>query len=140
MLTGVSTVVVTASKFTEDAWLIVVALPLLVAAFVAVHRAYTRIGRRLGLGRIPDVPHRERSVVIVPVSSLSRLTSQALSAASSLGDEVRAVTVCHPDPEDRAQLHALERAWAEWNPGVPLVRLACVRAPQPGAPHRRVRP
>ncbi|MCF3130305.1 APC family permease [Streptomyces olivochromogenes] len=127
VLTGVSTVVVTASKFTAGAWLIVVALPLLVAAFVAVHRAYARIGQRLGLGRIPDVPHRERSVVIVPVSSLSRLTSEALSAASSLGDEVRAVTVCHPDPEDRAQLHALERAWAEWNPGVPLVRLACER-------------
>ncbi|MFJ3307869.1 APC family permease [Streptomyces sp. NPDC086549] len=127
VLTGVSTVVVTASKFTEGAWLIVVTLPLLVAAFVAVHRAYARIGERLGLGRIPEAPHRERSVVIVPVSSLSRLTSEALSAAASLGDEVRAVTVCHPDPEDRAQLHALERAWAEWDPGVPLVRLACER-------------
>lgn len=27
---------------------------------------------------------------------------EALSAAASLGDEVRAATVCHPDPEDRA--------------------------------------
>ncbi|WP_217554562.1 APC family permease [Streptomyces sp. GbtcB6] len=127
VLTGVATVVVTAGKFTEGAWLVVVMLPLLVAAFVAVHRAYGRIGERLGLGRIPEPPYRERSVVIVPVSSLSRLTSEALSAAASLGDEVRAVTVCHPDPEDRAQLHALERAWAEWDPGVPLVRLTCER-------------
>ncbi|MEV5846435.1 APC family permease [Streptomyces sp. NPDC051985] len=127
VLTGVATVVVTASKFTEGAWLVVVLLPLLVAAFVAVRRAYARIGERLGLGRIPEPPHRERSVVLVPVSSLSRLTSEALSAAASLGDEVRAVTVCHPDPEDRAQLHALERAWAEWDPGVPLVRLSCER-------------
>ncbi|MBW8705224.1 hypothetical protein MBT84_37060 [Streptomyces sp. MBT84] len=61
--------------------------------------------------------------MIVPVSSLSRLTSEALTAAASLGDEVRAVTVCHADPEDHAQTHALERAWAEWDPGVPLVRL-----------------
>ncbi|MFG2968996.1 APC family permease [Streptomyces sp. NPDC048288] len=127
VLTGVATVVVTASKFTEGAWLVVVLLPLLVAAFVAVRRAYARIGERLGLGRIPEPPHRERSVVLVPVSSLSRLTSEALSAAASLGDEVRAVTVCHPDAEDRAQLHALERAWAEWDPGVPLVRLSCER-------------
>ncbi|GHI06037.1 amino acid permease [Streptomyces cellostaticus] len=127
LLTGVSTAVVTASKFAEGAWLIVVALPLFVAAFVAVHRAYGRIGERLGLGRIPEAPHRDRSLVIVPVSSLSRLTSEALTAAASLGDEVRAVTVCYPDSEDRAQLHALERAWAEWDPGVPLVRLACER-------------
>ncbi|MQY39545.1 hypothetical protein SRB17_75720 [Streptomyces sp. RB17] len=127
LLTGVSAVVVSASKFAEGAWLIVVALPLLIAAFVAVHRAYDRIAERLGLGRIPEPPHRDRSLVIVPVSSLSRLTSEALTAAASLGDEVRAVTVGYPDPEDRTQLHALERAWTEWDPGVPLVRLSCAR-------------
>ncbi|MEV0486750.1 APC family permease [Streptomyces sp. NPDC050508] len=127
VLTGVAAVVVTASKFEEGAWLIVITLPLLVLAFETVHRAYAHIGERLGLGRIPEPPHRDRSVVIVPVSSLSRLTSEALTAAASLGDEVRAVTVCYPDPEDRAHLHALERDWAQWNPGVPLVRLACER-------------
>jgi amino acid transporter len=127
VLTGVATVVVTASKFTEGAWLIVIALPLLVVAFGAVHRAYGRIGERLGLGRIPQAPHRDRSLVVVPVSTLSRLTSEALTAAASLGDEVRAVTVCYPDPEDRAHLHALERSWADWDPGVELVRLSCAR-------------
>lgn len=127
LLTGVAAVVVTVEKFTAGAWLVVVALPLLVAAFETVHRAYGRIGERLGLGRVPEPPHRERSLVIVPVSTLSRLTSEALSAASSLGDEVRAVTVCCPDPEDRAVLHALERSWAAWDPGVPLVGLACER-------------
>lgn len=45
----------------------------------------------------------------------------------SLGDEVHAVTVCHPDAEDRAQTEALERDWALWNPGVPLVRIASDR-------------
>ncbi|MFF4541932.1 APC family permease [Streptomyces aureus] len=127
LLTGVATVVVTASKFADGAWLIVIALPALVAAFEAVHRAYGRIGERLGLGRLPESPHRERSLVVVPVSSLSRLTSEALTAAVSLGDEVRAVTVCHTDPEDRARTHAFERSWAEWDPGVELVRLACER-------------
>ncbi|ATL26541.1 APC family permease [Streptomyces formicae] len=127
VLTGVSAVVVTATKFHEGAWLIVIALPLLVAAFETVHRAYARIGERLGLGRVPECPHRDRSLVIVPVSSLSRLTSEALTAAVSLGDEVRAVTVCHPDPEDRAQVEALERDWALWGPGVDLVRVPAER-------------
>ncbi|WP_069884432.1 APC family permease [Streptomyces luteocolor] len=126
-LTGISAVVVTATKFHDGAWLIVVALPLLVAAFETVHRAYTRIGERLGLGRVPACPHRDPSLVVVPVSSLSRLTSEALTAAVSLGDEVRAVTVCHTDPEDRAQAEALERDWALWDPGVDLVRLPCDR-------------
>ncbi|MET9409515.1 APC family permease [Streptomyces sp. NPDC002935] len=127
VLTGVSAVVVTATKFADGAWLIVIALPLLVAAFETVQRAYARIGERLGLGRIPERPHRDRSVVIVPVSNLSRLTCEALNAAGSLGDEVRAVTVCHSDPEDRAHAAALEAAWELWNPGVPLVRVASER-------------
>ncbi|WP_432080964.1 APC family permease [Streptomyces sp. WAC 04229] len=123
LLTGVSAVVVTVTKFHDGAWLIVIALPLLVLAFEAVRRAYARIGERLGVGRVPGLPHRDRSVVIVPVSGLSRLTGEALGAAASLGDEVRAVTVCYPDAEDRAQAHALQRAWAEWNPGVELIAL-----------------
>ncbi len=127
VLTGISAVVVTATKFAAGAWLIVIAVPLMVAAFRAVHRAYARIGARVGLGRIPLPPHRHRSLVIVPVSHLSKLTSEALTAAASLGDEVRAVTVCHPDAEDRAQCEALERDWALWNPGVPLIRLDAER-------------
>ncbi|WP_338701459.1 APC family permease [Streptomyces sp. Q6] len=127
LLTGVSAIVVTATKFHDGAWLIVVALPLLVAAFEAVHRAYARIGERLGLGRIPDRPTRARSLVIVPVSGISRLTSEALTAANSLGDEVRAVTVCHADPEDRERTEALTRDWDLWNPGVDLVRLPSER-------------
>ncbi|MGF0173055.1 APC family permease [Streptomyces sp. Marseille-Q5077] len=133
LLTGAAAVVVTATKFADGAWLIVIALPLLGVAFETVHRAYVRIGERLGLGRVPEHPHRDRSVVIVPVSSLSRLTSEALTAAASLGDEVRAVSVCYADSEDRAALHALERSWAEWDPGVPLVPLVCERR-TPGRP------
>ncbi|MFD8208700.1 APC family permease [Streptomyces sp. NPDC059695] len=127
VLTGVSAVVVTATKFHDGAWLIVIALPVLVLAFEAVHRAYGRIGERLGVGRIPEPPHRERSLVLVPVSSLTRVTSEALTAAVSLGDEVRALTVCHADAEDLAATEALERDWALWNPGVPLVRLRSER-------------
>ncbi|MFI0975648.1 APC family permease [Streptomyces sp. NPDC021093] len=127
LLTGVSAVVVTATKFHDGAWLIVVALPLLMVLFEQVHRAYGRIGARLEVGRIPQVPCRTRSLVLVPVSSLNRLTGEALGAAVSLGDEVHAVTVCHSDPEDHAQIEALERDWALWNPGVPLVRIASER-------------
>ncbi len=88
-----------------------------------MRRSYGRIGERLGVGRLPEPPHRERSLVLVPVSSLTRLTSEALTAAVSLGDEVRAVTVCHPDAEDLAATEALERDWTLWSPGVSLIRL-----------------
>ncbi|MCK7627163.1 APC family permease [Streptomyces sp. RS10V-4] len=123
LLTAASAVVVTATKFTDGAWLIVLALPLLVLTFEAVHRAYGRIADRLGLGRVPEPPHRTRSLVVVPVSHLSRLTGEALGAAVSLGDEVIAVTVTHDAPEDRSAAEALRRDWELWNPGVDLLEL-----------------
>ncbi|MEV6399064.1 APC family permease [Streptomyces sp. NPDC051907] len=123
LLTGVAAIVVTATKFTEGAWLIVLALPLLVLGFEKVHRAYGRIGERLELGRVPEPPKRAHSLVVVPVSGLSKLTCKALTAARSLGDEVLAVTVAHPAPEDRSATEALRRDWELWNPGVELVEL-----------------
>ncbi|MEE1735884.1 APC family permease [Streptomyces sp. BE147] len=123
LLTGVSAVVVTATKFTEGAWLIALALPLLVLGFEKIHRSYARVGARLELGRIPQPPRRERSLVVVPVSGLSKLTCRALTAARSLGEEVRAVTVTHPAPEDRKAAEALRRDWELWNPGVELVEI-----------------
>ncbi|WP_329097308.1 APC family permease [Streptomyces sp. NBC_01439] len=124
VLTGVSAIVVTATKFVEGAWLIVLALPLIVLAFEKIHRAYAQIGERLQLGRIPQPPQRSRSLVVVPVSGLSRLTCQALTAARSLGDEVLAVTVTHSGPEDRQEAEALRRDWELWKPGVELIEVS----------------
>ncbi|MFH8606975.1 APC family permease [Streptomyces sp. NPDC018029] len=123
LLTGVSAIVVTATKFHDGAWLIVVALPLLVLSFETVHRAYAKIGERLGIGRVPEPPHRDHSLVVVPVGGLSKLTGEALNAAVSLGDEVRAVTVTYDEPEDREAAAALRRDWELWNPGVDLIEL-----------------
>ena len=47
----------------------------------------------IGIGTIPAPPRRQPTVVVVPVTSVSRLTQHALSEAMSLGDEVLAVTV-----------------------------------------------
>jgi hypothetical protein len=58
---------------------------------------------------------------VVPFSQLSRLTSQALSQALSMGDEVVAVTVVFA--EDKGRQAELEAAWKRWDPGVPLVVL-----------------
>ncbi len=119
VLTGVAAIVVTATKFTEGGWLIVVTLPLLVLAMERVNKTYRRIGERLELDKIPAPPRGNRSLVVVPVGAVSRLTRDAVAAALSLGDRVEAVHVTHPDDDSRAFV----KAWEAWNPGVPLVQL-----------------
>ncbi|MEU9076957.1 APC family permease [Kitasatospora sp. NPDC048538] len=119
LLTGTATLVVTGTKFTEGAWGICLALPLLVLLFEAVHRSYARIGARLELGRVPGPLTPQRSLVVVPVTAITRLTRDGLSAALSLGDEVMAVTVVH----DPVETETLRRDWELWQPGVPLVEI-----------------
>ncbi|MFI7117354.1 APC family permease [Amycolatopsis sp. NPDC049868] len=121
LLTGAAAIVVTTTKFGEGGWLIVVALPLLVAAMEWVERSYRRIGERLGLGLTPAPPRPHRSLVIVPVHTVSRLTRDALAAALSLGDHVEAVHVIHPDDEQAARDFVAD--WEKWHPEVTLVQL-----------------
>jgi amino acid transporter len=111
------------SKFTEGAWLVVIVVPLLVLMFDRIHATYDRIGAALELGKQPPPPHRVSSLVVVPVAGLSRLTAEAVSAALSIGDEVRAVTVCFADPEDEQADVAFRQEWEAWHPNVPLITL-----------------
>jgi hypothetical protein len=117
----VATVVFFVTKFAAGAWVLVVVVPLLLLLFTRIETYYERAGRILEIGHIPPPPRAKRTVVVVPVTNVSRLTRHALSEALSLGDEVVAVTVVlegeigsglsHPDIEDE---------WRRWHPGVKL--------------------
>ncbi len=50
--TGVVTLLVIQTKFTEGAWAVMVAIPLMVLAFYGINRHYRRIGRRLRAGAV----------------------------------------------------------------------------------------
>ncbi len=123
VLTTATTIIELISKFTEGAWLIVLVIPLLVLLFDRVHRTYDRIGALLGIGQTPPHPAKHKSLVIVPVASLSRLVAAGISTALSIGDEVRAVNVCFTDPEDEAAEVSFRERWEQWHPNVPLITL-----------------
>ncbi len=120
VFTLVALVIELVSKFTQGAWLVVIVVPLLVLMFTRVHTLYSRIGAALRIGHVPPKPEQRSSLVVVPVGSMSLLTEEGISAATSLGDEVVAVTVCYDD-EAAAQADAhFREQWEEWRPGVQL--------------------
>jgi amino acid transporter len=117
LLTTVAGIVLLGTKFLEGAWVVVVAVPLLMLLFARIQRYYAAVGAELGLGQIPPVPPRTApGLVIVPVGEVSKLAQYALTAALALGDEVVAVAV-HSN-RDRAQ--AMRETWDRWSPGVRL--------------------
>jgi amino acid transporter len=118
-LTGIAATVVTVSKFGEGGWLIVIALPALVVLMEQINRGYRGIGARLELGLRSTPPRPSKSLVVVPVAGVSRLTHDAIATALSIGNQVIAVHVTYPDDDPGDFL----TAWDEWNPGVTLVHL-----------------
>ena len=121
LVTALATAIFLISKFTEGAWVVVVAVPSFVFLFRRINAYYTRAGQELGIGIVPAKPAGKRTLVIVPVTSVSRLTRRAISEALSLGQEVIAVSVMIDQGDDgEHKVQELEREWAEWNPGVSL--------------------
>jgi amino acid transporter len=119
-VTATATAIFLFSKFVEGAWVVVVAIPLIIVLFNRIEAYYTRAGEELGNGVIPSPPVRKRTVVVVPVTYVNRLTQHALSEAISLGDEVIAVTVVFDQESVGLPKTDVERQWQQWHPGVPL--------------------
>jgi amino acid transporter len=127
VITAVATLVFLFTKFTEGAWVVVVAIPVFILLFVRIHAYYERAAAALGLDTLPDIPHGKRTLVVVPVTAVSRLTKHAIAEALSIGQEVVAVTVQLEDAgaaegPEHAATHTtdLQRHWERWHPGVPL--------------------
>ncbi len=93
--TGLVGVIVIVTKFTEGAWAVVVAIPLLVLLFLAIHRHYDIVGRRLrrGATAVLAQPVRNQTVLLY-VERLDPATRLALWYAQTIAaDELRAIHV-----------------------------------------------
>lgn len=124
VVTAAATVIFLISKFTEGAWVVVVAVPAFILLFVRIRAYYHRVAVDLRLDEVPPRPAGKRTIVIVPVTGVSRLTRYAISEALSLGQAVTAVRVVLDSGEggDR-DAQRIRTEWDRWDPGVPLVVL-----------------
>ena len=101
--TGLVTAIVVWTKFAEGAWLVTVAIPVLVACFLGIHRHYRRFARRLSAGAgAVQAARRPTNEVLLAVESIDVATEGALWYARQIADEtsLRALlTTCrHTDP------------------------------------------
>src|SRR5581483_5927763 len=106
--TGVVTLVVVWTKFAEGAWLVTVAIPVLVVSFLGVNRHYRRFARRLraGVGAVTAARPLTNEVLLA-VGSIDAATERALWYAHriSVPGRTRALLVpgSHTDSGIRAR-------------------------------------
>ncbi|MFB2921517.1 MULTISPECIES: APC family permease [Aerosakkonema] len=122
--TTVVLAVIVATKFLEGAWLVVVAIPLVVNLFLAIRRHYKYVAERLSIQGVAPRSYIRRPKAevathpaVVVVGQLNRGTIQALEYARSIADEIVAV---HVDigTTDREKL---QRRWQQLEADIPLV-------------------
>ncbi len=107
-----------ATKFLHGAWIVVLIIPLIIWMLVAIHRHYVRFAEEIkytGQSPLMFLHH----TVVVPVSSITKATAGALVYATTISEDVRAVTV-GVDPAGTAAFRA---QWEAWDIDVPLVVL-----------------
>ena len=118
IVTGVVVAVVGATKFLHGAWIVIIVVPLMVSAFLAVRRHYDSLGAQLTLQGFSP-PKLGRHPVVVLVGGLHRGVITALTYAKAISPNVTAIAV-DLDPTATSRL---QRDWREWAPDVPLVIL-----------------
>jgi amino acid transporter len=117
--TGVVTAIVITTKFLEGAWIVLVLIPLLVWAFVQIHKHDLEEANELQVDRPPPPPTAAPHSVLIPVARLDRSVAATVGYALSIGGPVRALHVV----VDEEWAERLRKAWSAWGVDVPLVML-----------------
>ncbi len=95
--TAAATIIFLVTKFTEGAWVVVVAVPVFIFFFTRVHAYYQRAQSALEIGQVPERPAARPTIVVVPVNGVSRLAEQGISEALGISQQVVAVCVVIED-------------------------------------------
>jgi hypothetical protein len=122
MVTGVVLIILIATKFVEGAWIVVLAIPLLVSLFQRINHHYGVVAHTLStqnksLGGDAEIA----DIVIVPIASVHNGSVRALNYANRLATDVRAIYISTGDEQARKKVEAQWAAFHDTTAGIELV-------------------
>jgi hypothetical protein len=119
LATAIVALIVGGTKFSEGAWISMIAMFVLAIAFFSIYRHYTGVERRLEVpkGALVETGARRKQVVLVPVDELNRAILRVVDYARAISPNVTALHIT--DDIERGQ--ELRLAWESAVLDVPLV-------------------
>lgn len=116
--TCVVAIIIGVTKFTSGAWMVIVAVPLLVWVLHSIHRHYASVSKQLSMeGYRPAQGVRQHVLVLVP--DIHRGVIPALQLARTMSNDARAIHVSiDPTRESR-----VKERWTLYSRGMPLTLL-----------------
>jgi len=110
--TSVALIIIVVAKFTEGAWLTVLAIPAVIALLKAIHRHYERLGRALHASGPLTLDNSGPPVLLVAFQNWNKLTENAMRLALTLSPDVLAIHLTHlAGPQAKEHEEKLRDEW-----------------------------
>ena len=106
--TGITTIIVLASKFMSGAWVTAILVPTLILIMYSVKRHYTRVNAEMVEKSPINLVNLQQPLVVIPMARWDKITEKALRFGLLLSKDIKVV---HVHSEDEP--HALEPCWEE---------------------------
>ncbi len=128
--TGLTTLVIILAKFTEGAWITVIAIPSLLALMYAVRRHYRRVQRELSCDTPREATNVLPPIMVITMQGWNQVTQEALHFAMTLSKDIK---VLHAEEdEDKAEFPELWKRLIEdpaRKASLPVPELILLRSP-----------
>jgi amino acid transporter len=120
--TGVVTLLVIQAKFTAGAWMVTIAVPILIGVFFLINRHYRKVARRLraGIAAVAAAPPATNQVVLYVESFDAALREAVWYAHQISGGDFRAIHV--PGPNSDSGIRPRFRQLTNIRPDLEIVR------------------
>ncbi|MCL5037119.1 MAG: APC family permease [Chloroflexi bacterium] len=115
LTTGIVTLVIAVTKFSHGAWMVLIAIPLVISVFLAIHRHYELLAKETAF-KPEELSSTPNIQVVVPVSSPNLYTQKAINFARSLSQNISAVHVS----ENMEEINLFKKEWDSLFPDIPL--------------------
>jgi amino acid transporter len=113
IVTGVGSIIIFYSKFLEGAWMLAIAMPVIIFVMIYIRKHYAEVQTQVELSEFapyyPRLTGAKGTPCVVLLQSINKATLKALNYANSISDDITVLHICRY-PEHAIQLRA---QWAE---------------------------
>ncbi len=106
--TGLTTIVVLASKFRAGAWVTALLIPTLILIMHLVKKHYARVSSEMKDMKPLNLVNLESPLVVIPVAGWNRISEKAIRFGLVISHEIKVVHVHSEDEE-----HGIEEEWED---------------------------
>lgn len=127
--TGLTVLIVIVAKFSQGAWITVIAIPLLLALMYGVNRHYRKVWSEIQTKTPLNTAPQPEPLMVVPMTGWTRVAKDALRFAMTLSSDIKVVHIAEEDKPEFANL------WPECvedpadKTGLPVPELVLIKSP-----------